>query len=36
MDAIRWDDNPHASGSGLSQHERSVEWKRVRNEYTPA
>ena len=35
QDAIRWDDKPHASGSGLSQHERSVEWKRVRNEYTP-
>ena len=36
QDAIRWDDKPHASGSGLSQHERSVEWKRVRDEYKPS
>ena len=32
-DMIRWDDNPQASGDGLSGHEKVVQWKRISETY---
>ena len=34
-DAIRWDDNGHHGGNGLSYQEDAIEWLRVRDVYKP-